>query len=150
MKLSELVKHKGKKYGKKRVGRGYGSGKGGHTSGLGTKGQKARGKRKVALGFEGGQIPLYKKMPKRSSFRGAKRKDVEYISLVKLNKFKDGDKVTPEKLLKKRILDRLPRHGVKILSNGELHKKLELEGFLITKGAREKIEKSESKIIESK
>ena len=150
MKLNELVRHKGKKYSKKRVGRGYGSGKGGHTSGLGTKGQKARGKRKVALGFEGGQIPLYKKMPKRPSFRSSKRRDVEYIPLVKLNLFKDGDKVTPEKLVKKGILDKLPRDGVKILANGMLHKKLELEGFLITKGARERIEEAESKIIESK
>jgi len=147
MKLSELTRHKGKKHSKKRVGRGYGSGKGGHTTGRGAKGLKARGK--VAVGFEGGQVPLYKKIPKRPSFIGTKRRDVECIPLVKLNLFKDGDKVTPEKLLKKGILDKLPRHGVKILANGALHKKIELEGFLISKGARERIEKSESKIIES-
>ena len=148
MKLNQLVRHKGKKHSKKRVGRGYGSGKGGHTSGRGAKGLKARGK--VALGFEGGLVPLYKKMPKKPSFKGTKRRDVEYIPLVKLNLFKDGDKVTPDQLVKKGILDKLPKDGVKILANGMLHKKLEIEGFLITKGARERIEKSESKIIEPK
>jgi len=149
MKLNELVKQKGRKYGKKRVGRGYGSGKGGHTAGLGTKGQKARGKRKVALGFEGGQVPLYKKMPKKPSFMGTRRKDIKCVPLVSLNLFKDGDEVTPESLIKKGVIDKLPRHGVKILANGMLHKKLEIEGFLLTAGARDKITKSGSKIIES-
>ena len=148
MDLSSLVSQKNRKSKKKRIGRGFGSGKGGHTVGLGTKGQKARGRKKVALGFEGGQIPLYKKMPKRSSFKRPKQKDIMVLPLVSLNAFKDGEKVSPESLVKKGILDRLPRDGVKIISNGSLHKKLEFEGFLLTSGSRDKIEKSGSKIIE--
>lgn len=148
MDLGGLVKIK--KRSKKRVGRGYGSGKGGHTAGLGTKGQKARGARKVPQGFEGGQSPLYKKMPKISHFKGARRNDVIAISLVSLNKFKEGSKVTPEKLLEKGMIKRMPRGGVKILANGNLHKKIELEGFVISKGAQEKIEKAGSKIIDNK
>ena len=148
MKLSELPKRKiGKK---KRVGRGYGSGKGGHTVGLGMKGQKSRGRGKVPLGFEGGQVPLYKKMPKMSHFKGAGRKKTMAVSLVSFNSFKEGSKVTPDKLVEKGIIEKLPRSGVKILANGNLHKKLEIEGFLISKGARELIEKAGSKIIESK
>jgi len=135
---------------KKRPGRGYGSGKGGHTVGKGTKGQKSRGSRKVSLGFEGGQSPLYKKMPKIGHFKGVKKGRVSAISLVSLNTFREGSKVTPEKIVEKGIIDVLPKDGVKILANGDLHKKLEIEGFLISKGAREKIEKSGSKIIDIK
>ncbi len=149
MRLHNLVKPKSKTSGKKRVGRGYGSGKGGHTSGLGQKGQKSRGKGNIPAGFEGGQVPLFKKMPKISSFKGVKHKRIVTVPLVSLNKYKDGEKVTPESLLKKGIIIRLPRDGVKILGNGALHKKLEIEGFLLTKGARDRIISSESKIIES-
>lgn len=150
MRLSELGKRKDKNSKQKRVGRGYGSGKGGHTTGLGTKGQKARGSRKLPLGFEGGQSPLYKRMPKLPSFKGVKDRDVKAISLVSLNQFKEGQKITPELLLKKGIISKLPKDGVKILANGSLHKKLEIEGFKLTKGAREKILSSGSDIIEPK
>jgi large subunit ribosomal protein L15 len=149
MKLSNLVKQKNKESKKKRVGRGYGSGKGGHTVGLGTKGQKARGSRKIPVAFEGGQVPLYRKMPKKPSFKGTKRSETAYIPLVSLNQFKDGDKVNPTTLVEKGFLDKLPRDGVKILANGNLHKKLELSGFFVSEGARKRIEKSGSKIVES-
>lgn len=118
--------------------------------GRGTKGQKARGSRKLPQGFEGGQTPLYKKMPKIAHFKGVKKSDVTPISLVNLNTFREGSKVTPEKILEKGIIDEMPKNGIKILANGELHKKLEIEGFLISKGAKEKIEKSGSKIIDKK
>jgi len=135
---------------KKRIGRGYGTGKGGHTVGFGSKGQKSRGRGKMPTGFEGGQVPLYKKMPKMSYFKGVKKRRLAVVSLVSFNAFKDGDKVTPGMLVEKDIIEKLPRDGVKILANGNLHKKIELEGFLISKGAKEKIEKAGSKIIESK
>ncbi len=148
MNLGELQKvNSGQK---KRRGRGYGSGKGGHTVGFGVKGQKSRGRGKVPLGFEGGQVPLYKKMPKISHFKGIKKRGSVAVSLVSFNVFKDGSKVTPEKLVEEGILVKLPRSGVKILANGELHKKLDFEGFLISNGAKDKIEKAGSKIIESK
>ena len=148
MNLSNLPKVT--KRSKKRIGRGYGSGKGGHTVGKGMKGQKSRGSRKLPQGFEGGQTPLYKKMPKISHFKGVKKGDVRAISLVSLNTFREGSKVTPDKVLEKGIIDEMPKDGIKILANGELHKKLEIEGFLISKGAREKIEKSGSKIVDKK
>jgi large subunit ribosomal protein L15 len=148
MDLSNLPKRKDSKNKKKRIGRGYGSGKGGHTVGLGTKGQKARGRGKIPLGFEGGQVPLYKKIPKIPHFKKRPGKKIIVLPLVKLNRFQDGDKVTPEILLQKKIIEEKPQHGVKIIANGHLHKKLELEGFKISQGARERIEKSGSKIIE--
>lgn len=148
MELNQLPKIRFGK--KKRIGRGYGSGKGGHTVGFGSKGQKSRGRGKVPLGFEGGQSPLYKKMPKISYFKSSEKRKTAEVSLVDFNMFKDDEKITPDKLVEKGIINKVPRGGVKILSNGNLHKKLEIEGFKISKGAREKIEKAGSKIIESK
>jgi large subunit ribosomal protein L15 len=148
MDLSKLPKRKDSKNKKKRIGRGYGSGKGGHTVGLGTKGQKSRGSGKIPLGFEGGQVPLYKKIPKIPHFKKRPEKKVIFLPLVKLNRFNDGDKVTPEVLYEKKIIAEKALHGVKILANGHLHKKLELHGFMISAGARERIEKSGSSIVE--
>lgn len=144
MKLSRIPKISKKKRQSKRLGRGYGSGKGGHTVGRGTKGQKARGK--VPAGFEGGQIPLYKRLPKIGGFRNPRKKDVIAISLSKLNLFKSGDVVTPEKLLEEKIIKRLPKHAVKILNRGELGKKLILKGLVASKEAQKKIEKAGGKL----
>jgi len=144
MKLSNLPKTTQRK--KKRLGRGYSSGKGGHTVGRGTKGQKSRGSRKVHLGFEGGQIPLYKRLPKIGGFRSLRQGYVFSINLKDLNIFRDGSKVTPESLVQKKIIKRVPRGGVKILSGGDLEKKLIFSGFSYSKIAKEKIEKSGSKI----
>jgi large subunit ribosomal protein L15 len=144
MKLSRIPKISKKKRQSKRLGRGYGSGKGGHTVGRGTKGQKARGK--VPVGFEGGQIPLYKRLPKIGGFRNPRKKDVIAISLSKLNLFKSGDVVTPEKLLEEKIIKRLPKHAVKILNRGELGKKLTLKGLVASKEAQKKIEKAGGKL----
>ncbi len=148
MQLNNLPRKKNITSGKKRVGRGYGSGKGGHTTGLGTKGQKARGSGKVNAGFEGGQVPLYKRIPKRPGFVSYTSKDIKTVSLVTFNRFKDGTSVTPTDLVKAGVLKSLPKHGVKILQNGTLFKKLELSGFMYTEGARKSIEKSGSKIVE--
>jgi large subunit ribosomal protein L15 len=148
MNLENLPRRKDSVNKKKRVGRGYGSGKGGHTVGKGTKGQKSRGSGKIPLGFEGGQSPLYKKMPKIPHFKKRKEKAKTVVSLVKFNLFKDGEKVNPQSLLEKNIVNRLSRYGVKIIANGNLHKKLEFAGFEISRGAEEKIKQSGSKISE--
>ena len=145
MELSNLEKVKNKRKGK-RVGRGRGSGKGGHTVGKGSKGQKARRGSKFKLGFEGGQSPLYKKLPQIGGFRNPVAKEVGIIDFDILNNFKDETVVTPELLVKEGMMKRIPADGVKILSNGELTKKLTLKGFKYSKEAKIKIEKSGSKI----
>ena len=131
---------------KKRLGRGIGSGKGGHTVGKGMKGQLSRGSGKTPIGFEGGQVPLYKKMPKIGGFKNHTASKVAVFPLVTLNLFADGDKVAPNSFVEKGLLKRVPKGGIKLLGNGNLHKKLELEGFLLTKAAQDKIEKSGSKV----
>jgi len=145
MELNNLGKYKLKNK-KKRLGRGIGSGKGGHTFCKGTKGQKARKGAKPRLGFEGGQTPLYKRLPQIGGFRNFAPKSVYIISLDRLNSFDDGTEVTPELLVEKGIVDLVPSDGVKILSGGEINKKLIIKGFKCSKRAKEKIEKSGSKI----
>lgn len=146
MKLSNLKRQSNNKGTKKRLGRGYGSGKGGHTVGKGQKGQKSRGSGKVNPGFEGGQVPLYKKLPKIATFKQRLPKDVKTVPLVKLNLFKDGSEVTPQKLVDMKILKKLPKHGVKLLGNGKIYKKLKLSGFEFTKSAKEKLEQTGSTV----
>jgi len=143
-KLSKRSDHKNKK---KRLGRGYGSTKGGHTVGRGSKGQKSREGYNIPTGFEGGQVPLYKKIPKTSGFRNPASKKIKAISLVKLNIFSNGTKVSPQSLVEKNIVKKVPKDGVKILANGNLHKKLKLEGFLYTNMAKDRIKKSGSEIL---
>ena len=145
MELSNLTKDKLNKD-SKRIGRGRGSGKGGHTVGRGTKGQKARRGHKFNIGFEGGQSPLYKRLPQIGGFRNPTSKDVLIINLNSLNSFKDETNVAPELLLKEGIIETIPSGGVKILSDGELKKKLVIKGFKFSIKAKEKIEKSGSKI----
>lgn len=147
MELHNLKKLKRDRNKKKRIGRGMGSGKGGHTVGFGMKGQKSRRGNSIPTGFEGGQVPLFKKLPKKPGFKNHNPKRIIAVPLVKLNKFKDGDTVTPDSLVKAKIINKVPKHGVKILSNGILAKKLKLEGFLYTKQATEKITKSGSEIV---
>ena len=130
----------------KRVGRGYGSGKGGHTSGRGTKGQNARKGHKFGLGFEGGQVPLFKRLPQLGGFKNHNSKVVLTVYTSDLNKFKGGEELTPKVLMEKGIISYIPRYGVKILKGGELKKKLVLKGFAFSKGAREEVEKSGSSI----
>ncbi len=145
MELSTLTKYKTDKKAK-RVGRGRGSGKGGHTVGKGTKGQKARRGTKFGLGFEGGQSPLYKRLPQIGGFKTHTFKKVSIVNLDKFNSFKDESTVTPDVLLEKGIINEIPAGGVKILSGGDLKKKLVLKDFLFSIKAKEKIEKSGSKI----
>lgn len=137
MKLHELNRPKGSSHARKRVGRGYGSGLG-KTSGRGEKGQKARSGGNVRPGFEGGQLPLYMKLPKRG-FKNPTRKDYAVVNLDTLNRFEDGTEVTPELLLEKRVIRKL-KAGVKVLGKGELKSKLTVKAHKFSGSAKEAIE----------
>lgn len=123
---------------KKRLGRGIGSGLG-KTSGRGHKGQNARSGGGVRPGFEGGQMPLFRRLPKRG-FTNVFAKDFAEINVGVLGDyFEDGDVVTPEILLEKKLIKKA-KDGVRILGNGEINVKLEVKAQHFTKSAAEKIE----------
>ena len=137
MNLSELSPAAGSKQSDNfRRGRGHGSGNG-KTAGKGHKGQKARSGA-PRPGFEGGQMPLYRRIPKRG-FTNINSKEIVAINVDKLEKFADGDVVTVEALLETGIISN-PKDGVKILGNGELTKKLTVQVNAFSKSAVEKIE----------
>lgn len=119
-----------------RVGRGHGSGNG-KTAGKGHKGQKARSG-SPRPGFEGGQMPLYRRIPKRG-FTCINHKDIVAINVSVLDRFEDGAEVTVDTLVECGIVKN-PRDGVKILGNGELTKKLTVKANAFSKSAAEKIE----------
>lgn len=140
MELHSLKKRKNRKKKAKRVGRGYGSGRGGHTIGKGMKGQKSRSGAGAMIGFEGGNVPLYRRLPKFRGFRNVNRKEYAPVNFVDLERhFEDGDVVDihtlkDEGLVKKRA------KAVKILGKGELIKKLIFKGVAVSKSARKRIE----------
>ena len=138
MKLHELSSVDGSTHRRKVVGRGPGSGHG-KTSGRGEKGQKARSGGGVSPWFEGGQTPLYKRIPRRgfSNKRFATRYAI--VNVSDLNRFKDGDTVTPE-LLKESGLVKKELDGIKVLGNGTLEKKLTVKANVFTNSAITKIE----------
>ena len=137
MKLNELKPNEGARRNKKRVGRGTSSGYG-KTAGRGQKGQLARTGGKTRLGFEGGQMPLFRRMPKRG-FNNVNRKEYAIINLEDLNGFKDGSEVTIDSLksagLVKKELD-----GVKLLANGELKAKLTIKVNKVSEAAKKAVE----------
>lgn len=135
--LSNLSPAKGSHRKRKRVGRGPGSGNG-KTAGKGHKGQKARKGDSCAPGFEGGQMPLYKRLPKRG-FKNPFRVKYNSINLDVLNRFDEGTKVTPE-LLKKSGLLKSPRDPVKLLARGSLEKKLQIQVHRWSIAAKEAVE----------
>ena len=139
MKLHTMVQPEGAIKTRTRVGRGAGSGLG-KTSGRGEKGQKARSGYSHKFGFEGGQLPLYRRLPKRG-FSNARFK-VEYavINLSDLNKFESDAVVTPE-LLKEMGLVKNGLDGIKVLGNGTLDKKLVVRAHKFSSKAKEEIEK---------
>ena len=148
MDLFNLSKIQGNRSRSKRVGRGIGSGKGGHTTGKGNKGQKARkGNRKPWPGFEGGQVPLYKRFPQLGGFRNHKSKSIAGVPLFRLNTFENGSIITPKSLLSQGIIKKMPRNKVKLLGNGNFDRKLTLKGFLFTATAKTKLEKAGSKLV---
>jgi large subunit ribosomal protein L15 len=144
MKLHELEKNIGATHRAKRKGLGRGSGNG-KTSGRGQKGQNSRSGGGVRANFEGGQIPLYRRLPKRG-FTNAKFKTTyAVINVSDLNRFEDGTVVTPA-LLKETGLLKNQLDGVKVLGNGTLEKKLTIQANKFSKEAIEKINKAGSKI----
>ncbi|MDD5888078.1 MAG: 50S ribosomal protein L15 [bacterium] len=143
MKLHELEKNIGATHAKKRVGRGSGSGLG-KTSGRGQKGQKARSGGSINPVFEGGQLPLYRRLPKRGFTNGKFKTRYAVINLADLNRFEDGTVVTPA-LLKETGLIKNQLDGIKVLSNGKLEKKLTIQAHKFSTTALEKIKESGSK-----
>ena len=119
-----------------RRGRGHGSGNG-KTAGKGHKGQKARSGA-TRPGFEGGQMPLYRRLPKRG-FTNRNTKDIVSINITELNRFEDGAVVTIETLVENGVIKN-PKDGVKILGNGELTKKLTVKANAFSASAAEKIQ----------
>ncbi|MDD6639833.1 MAG: 50S ribosomal protein L15 [Erysipelotrichaceae bacterium] len=138
MKLHELKYTEGSRKDGFRLGRGHGSGNG-KTSGKGNKGQKARSGGMGKLGFEGGQTPLARRLPKRG-FTNFTRKEYAIVNLDQLNRFADGTEVTVELLKNTGIVKDL-KCGVKVLGDGELEKKLVVKANKFTKSAVAMIEK---------
>ncbi len=143
MKLHELVANEGAKQTKKRIGRGAGSGLG-KTSGKGQKGQKARSGGGKGAVFEGGQLPLYRRLPKRGFTNAKFKTEYAVINLDDLNRFDNGTEVTPA-LLKEVGLVKKGLDGIKVLGEGTLEKKLTIKANKFSTSALEKIEKSGSK-----
>lgn len=139
MKLHDLKPAPGGKVkDRKRIGRGHASGWG-KTSGRGHKGLKQRSGGSVRPGFEGGQMPLFQRLPKRG-FTNRFAKSYGIINLDQLNNFEDGTEVTPELLFENKILRKnKAKDGVKILGDGNLEKKLTIKAHKFTKSAEEKI-----------
>ena len=137
MKLHELKPAEGSRQVRNRVGRGTSSGNG-KSAGRGQKGQKARSGGGVRLGFEGGQTPLFRRLPKRG-FTNVNRKDYAVINLDVLNRFEDGAEVTPVALVEAGIVKN-EKAGIKVLANGELNKKLTVKAAKFSKAAQEAIE----------
>ncbi|TCS94168.1 50S ribosomal protein L15 [Hazenella coriacea] len=136
MKLHELKPALGSRKTKKRIGRGVSAGQG-KTAGKGHKGQKARSGGGVRPGFEGGQNPIYRRLPKRG-FTNPNRVEYAVINLDVLNRFEDGTEVTPELLLKTGVVRNL-KDGLKVLGDGELTKKLTVKANKFSQAATQKI-----------
>ena len=143
MKLSNMAPAEGAKTQSKRLGRGIGSGLG-KTSGKGHKGQWARSGGGVRPGFEGGQMPLVRRIPKRG-FNNVFKKEYSIVNVSALEQFEDGTVVTADLLLEKGVLSKVEPYGLKVLGNGTLTKKLEVKANKFTKSAAEIIEKAGGK-----
>ena len=139
MKLHTMKPAEGATFTRKRVGRGIGSGLG-KTSGKGHKGQNARNGGGVRQGFEGGQLPLFRRLPKRGFTNAMFKTEYAVINLSDLNKFEDGATVSPE-LLKEMGLVKKQLDGIKVLGNGKLEKKLVVKAHKFSNVAKEQIEK---------
>lgn len=137
MKLHELKSNEGTRTRRKRVGRGMASGFG-KTSGRGQGGQNSRSGGGTRLGFEGGQTPLFQRLPKRG-FTNINRKEYALVNLDKLNLFDEGTEVTPELLLESGVISKL-KSGVKILGKGTIDKKLTVKAHKFSTAAREAID----------
>ena len=137
MKLHELSPAPGSVRDVKRIGRGHGSGNG-KTAGKGHKGQKARAGRGIRAGFEGGQMPLHRRIPKRG-FNNIFATPYTAINVAILNRFEDGAVVNTEALLNAGIIKKAP-YGVKVLGNGKIEKSLTVQVAAFSESAKAKIE----------
>ena len=143
MKLHEMKYNDGARHAIKRLGRGQGSGQG-KTAGKGHKGQNARSGGGVAIGFEGGQTPIFKTFPKRG-FSNVNRLEYAIVNLNDLNNFEDGTTVNFE-LLKQAGIVKKKLSGLKILGNGKLEKKVNVTCNKISESAKAAIEKAGGKV----
>ena len=129
----------------KRIGRGIGSGLG-KTSGRGTKGQNSRSGGGVRLGFEGGQMPLIRRLPRRGFNNKNFKKEYNIINVSQLNSLKENTVVTAELLKEKNIISKIAPYGLKVLGNGNLNKALTVKASKFTASATEKITKAGGKV----
>jgi len=141
-----LSPNPGSRHARKRVGRGNGSGHGTY-SGRGCNGQKSRAGYKIRPGFEGGQLPLIKRLPRKRGFVNIFRIEYDTVSLDKLNIFEPGSEITPEKLLAARIIKSL-RRPVKILADGDINHALVIKVNKFSAAAKAKIEAAGGKAEE--
>lgn len=142
MEINKLKPRPGSLKSKKRVGRGDSSGHG-NTAGRGTKGQRSRSGVKIGAYFEGGQMPLSRRVPKRG-FRNVFRKRYAIINVEQLNRFNDGETITPERLIEDGLIKKI-MNGLKILSKGEINKKIIVKAHKFSKEAINKIESAGGK-----
>lgn len=143
MKLHELKPAKGAVKAKRRLGRGTATGQG-KTAGRGQKGQKSRSGGGVRIGFEGGQMPLARRLPKRG-FKNLFKKVYTEINVDALNRFENGTEITAELLRSTRVISKIEKDGVKILGEGNLEKAVTVKAAKFTASAQEKIEKAGGK-----
>ncbi len=147
MNIQSLKPAQNSKFKSKRLGRGIGSGVG-KTSGKGHKGQNARSGGGVRLGFEGGQMPLIRKLPRRGFNNAIFKKEYSIINVSDLNKFEDGAVVDAKALLENGVLSKIENYGVKVLGNGEITKALTVKASKFSANAKKKIEKAKGKVEE--
>ena len=136
--LNSLKSNIGSRKKKLRKGRGIAAGQGA-SCGFGMRGQKSRSGRPTRPGFEGGQMPLYRRVPKLKHFQIINQKSFSIINLSKLNDFKENDTVNVDSLVKQGLLFK-PKYPLKVLGNGDLTVKLKVQAHAFTKSAKEKIE----------
>lgn len=142
MYLENIPKRNNRTMKGKRIGRGYGSGVGGHTVGRGSKGQKSRAGHKSLEFFEGGNVAFYRRMPKYKGFNQSRKIENDAVNVNTLEKeFKAGEVVSVDTLKEKGIIKKNSQ-GVKILGKGEIKIKLNIEGVAVSAAAKEKIVKA--------
>ena len=140
MNLENIPERKNRIKRGKRLGRGYGSGVGGHTVGRGSKGQKSRAGHKSLEFFEGGNVAFFRRMPKYKGFNQKFKKEAQVVSVETLEKSFDDGEIINEKVLKDKGIVRKNSALIKVLGQGEITKKLTIEGIQVSQSARTKIE----------
>lgn len=144
MRIHELHKPEGSTKAPKRVGRGQGTGQG-TTAGRGMNGQNSRSGGGVRLGFEGGQMPLYRRIPKRG-FKNHWATNYSEVNVKDLNRFEDGTVIDYDLLIQTGLVKQVENGGIKVLGNGDLKKKLTVKAEKFSKSAADKIEKAGGKV----